>query len=48
MRMETTEWQLAALIKPKEASPEPKFALLMLNQPIKNIDIIRDLWRRCE
>lgn len=45
--METVEWQLAALISPSKGSHEPKFALLMLNQPVKNADLIRDLWQRC-
>lgn len=46
--METVEWQLAALISPKKGSHEPKFALLMLNQPVKNVDLIRDLWQWCQ
>lgn len=47
-RMVTFEWELAALIAPREGGDEARFALVMLNQPIQKMALVRDLWQRCK
>lgn len=46
--MATFEWKLASLIGPEEGGDEARFALVMLNQPIRNLALIRELWQRCQ
>lgn len=45
MTSRTFEWHPAKLLQEKECSPE--FALLVLNQPLKNGNDLRRLWNNC-
>ncbi|SPO01533.1 related to THI80 - thiamin pyrophosphokinase [Cephalotrichum gorgonifer] len=45
------EWDLGAIIRPGRAkageadSEGPRFALIMLNQPVKNMAVLHELWK---
>lgn len=45
--MRTFEWNLDALLRPRKKGEDAKLALVMLNQPIANMDVVRALWQRC-
>lgn len=39
------EWHPAKFLRTHD--PSPDFALLVLNQPLRNGNILRKLWRNC-
>lgn len=45
--MPTFEWRLDAILREKKKGEEAKLALVMLNQPIANMNAVRALWQRC-
>jgi hypothetical protein len=41
-----TEWQPAGLLSMDSQSPESQYALLVLNQPIQNLNMLRLIWKK--
>jgi len=41
-----TEWQPAGLLCMDNKEPESQYALLVLNQPIQNLNILRLIWKK--
>jgi hypothetical protein len=41
-----TEWQPAGLLSMDSEEPESQYALLILNQPIKNLNMLRLIWEK--
>ncbi|KAI9733805.1 MAG: hypothetical protein M1818_007072 [Claussenomyces sp. TS43310] len=42
----TTEWNPAALISPHQPSLDPPYALLVLNQPLLNLEVLKQVWKK--
>ena len=40
------EWQPAGLLSMDNEKPESQYALLVLNQPIKNLNMLRLIWKK--
>jgi hypothetical protein len=45
--VETFEWHLDAIFRPGKYPDEREFALVALNQPIRNAAVVRTLWESC-